>query len=282
MPSLRDKLADKTTKLSKVRESIADHPAALDDYQDGGFYNVDVEAILPNPYQPRQFFDPEALDDLSESIRQKGVLQPILIRRDEEGKIFLVAGERRLRAAKKAGLENIPTILTKGNPVEISIIENLQRENLKPVEEAEALARMMKEYKYTQEKLAKAIGKSQSTISETLSLNRLPEEIKEEYRRADIPRRLLVEIAKQKTPEAMLKLFRKAKEGKLNSDEVRDLTRARGERKQRTPAALATVKAQGLARSLENLDLGTAGKGEKVGLFKELGELGRRIEEILG
>ena len=213
MPSVRDKLADKTTKLSKarVRERIADHPASLDDYQDGGFYNVDVEAILPNPHQPRKFFDPEALDDLSESIRQKGVLQPILIRRDGKGKIFLVAGERRLRAAKKAGLENIPTILTKGKPVEISIIENLQRENLKPIEEAEALARMMEEYKYTQKKLAKAIGKSQPTISETLSLNRLPEEIKEEYRRADIPRRLLVEIAKEKTPDAMLKLYRKAK-----------------------------------------------------------------------
>jgi len=282
MPSLRDKLADKKTKLSQVREKIPDHPAALDDYRDGGFYNVDVEAILPNPHQPRQFFDPKALDDLCDSIRQKGVLQPILIRRDEDGKIFLVAGERRLRAAKKAGLENIPTILTKGNPVEISIIENLQRENLKPIEEAEALARMMKEYKYTQQKLAKAIGKSQPTISETLSLNRLPEEIKEEYRRADTPRRLLVEIARQKTPKAMRKLFRKAREGELKSDEVRGLARDRGERKPKTPAALATVKAQGLARSLGKLDLGTAEESEKVGLFKELGELGRTIEEILG
>jgi len=282
MPSVRDKLADKKTKLSKVREKIADHPASLDDYQDGGFYIVDVEAILPNPYQPRQFFDPEALDDLSESVRQKGVLQPILIRRDEEGQIILVAGERRLRAAKKAGLENIPTILTKGNPVEISIIENLQRENLKPIEEAEALARMMGEYKYTQKKLAKAIGKSQPTISEALSLNRLPEEIKREYRRADISRRLLVEIAKQKTPKDMLKLFRKAKEGNLKSDEVRGLARNDGGQKQRTPAVLATVKARGLTRSLEKLDLGTAGEGEKEGLLKELGELGRTIEEILG
>jgi ParB family chromosome partitioning protein len=282
MPSLRDKLADKKTKLSKDRERIADHPASLDDYQDGGFYNVEVEAILPNPDQPRQFFDPEALDELSESVRQKGVLQPILIRRDEEGKIILVAGERRLRAAKKAGLENIPTILTKGNPVEISIIENLQRENLKPIEEAEALARMMGEYKYTQKKLAKAIGKSQPTISEALSLNRLPEEIKREYRRADISRRLLVEIAKQKTPKDMLKLFRKAKEGNLKSDEVRGLARNDGGQKQRTPAVLATVKARGLTRSLEKLDLGTAGEGEKEGLLKELGELGRTIEEILG
>lgn len=282
MPSVRDKLADKKTKLSRGRVRIVDHPASLDDYQDGGFYNVDMDAILPNPHQPRQFFDAQALDDLTESIRQKGVLQPILIRRDEEGRIFLVAGERRLRAAKKAGLENIPTILTKGNPVEISIIENLQRENLKPIEEAEALARMMEEYKYTQKKLAKAIGKSQPTISETLSLNRLPEEIKEEYRRADIPRRLLVEIAKQKTPRAMLRLFRKVKEGNLKSDEVRGLTRARGERKKRTPAALATVKAQGLARSLKELDLGTAKEAEKTGLFKELGELGKMIAEILG
>ena len=101
MATVRDKLADKKTKLAKGKVKIVDHPASLDDYQDGGFYNVEVEAILPNPHQPRQFFDPKALDDLSASIRQKGVLQRILIRRDEEGKIFLVAGERRLRAAKK-------------------------------------------------------------------------------------------------------------------------------------------------------------------------------------
>ena len=91
-----------------------------------------------------------------------------------------------------------------------------------------------------------------------------------------------MEIAKQKTPKAMLKLFRKAKEGNLKSDEVRGLARDRGERKQQTPVVLATVKARGLARSLENLDLGTAGKGEKVGLLKELGQLGKTIEEILG
>ena len=281
MATVRDKLADKKTKLAKGKERMADHPASLDDYQDGGFYNVDIDVILPNPHQPRQYFDPETLDDLCSSIRQKGVLQPILIRRDGRGKIFLVAGERRLRAAKKAGLETIPTILTKGNPVEISIIENLQRENLKPIEEAEALARMMQEYKYTQKKLAKAIGKSQPTISETLSLNRLPEEIKEEYRRADISRRLLVEIAKQKTTGAMLKLFRKARDGKLKSDDVRHLARDRGERRQKTPLALATVKATGLARSLEKLDLGAAKEGEKLGLFKELRALGKTIEEIL-
>jgi ParB-like chromosome segregation protein Spo0J len=141
---------------------------------------------------------------------------------------------------------------------------------------------MMEEYKYTQKKLAKAIGKSQPTISETLSLNRLPEEIKGEYRRADIPRRLLVEIAKQKTPNAMLKLFRKAKEGSLKSDEVRGMARDRGKGKKKSPAVLATAKAKGLARSLETLDLGTAKESEKMGLFKALGELEKAIEEILG
>jgi ParB family chromosome partitioning protein len=216
MTTARDKLATKKTKLASIQTHLEDHPANLNNYQDGSFYHVDISLILPSPDQPRKFFDKESLNELAVSIRQKGVLQPVIIRKDDKGNIFLVAGERRLKAAKIAGLDKIPAIITKGNPAEIALIENLQREDLKPIEEAEALNRMIVEYGYTQDKLAQVLGKAKSTVSEIMSLSRLPNAIKNEVRRAELfPRRLLVEIAKQNTEEKMTALFARIKENNL-------------------------------------------------------------------
>lgn len=280
MPSLRDKLAKTKSKLAIPQEKLEDHPANLNDYQDGSFYNVDIDLIMPDPNQPRKFFDPESLSELSQSIQQNGVLQPVLIRKDEEGKIYLVAGERRLRAAKMAELEKIPTILTKGNPLEIAIIENLQRDNLKPVEEAEALGRMIEEYSYTQEQLALVIGKARTTLTETLSLNKLPEQIKEECRRADIyPRRLLIEVAKQETPEAMISLFSQVKENHLNSGQVRAITRKYTER--RTLEDIALHKTHDLIKHLNKLNFSLIKKEEENNLLAELKQLKEIIEKFL-
>jgi len=280
MPSLRDKLAKTKSKLSIPQEKLKDHPANLNDYQDGSFYNVDIDLIMPDPNQPRKFFNPESLAELSQSIQQKGVLQPVIIRKDEEGKIYLVAGERRLRAAKMAGLDKIPTILTKGNPLEIAIIENLQRDNLKPIEEAEALGRMIEEYKYTQEQLALVIGKARTTLTETLSLNKLPEQIKEECRRADIhPRRLLIEIAKQETPEAMISLFNQVKENNLNSGQVRAITRKYAER--RPLENIILNKTHDLINHLSKLNPSLIIKDEKNNLLAELEQLKEIIEKFL-
>lgn len=289
MPSIREKLASKKSKLATAQERTTDHPAALNDYQEGSFYMVDLDLIEPDPNQPRKYFDPEALEELSTSIKQKRVYQPIIVRKDENGKIILVAGERRYRAAKMAGLDKIPAIITKDNPLEISIIENLQRENLRPIEEAEALGRMVDEYEYTQEKLAFVIGKAKSTISETLSLNRLPDSIKEEVRRAEpkeaekYPRRLLVEIAKQKTPEAMTALFNQAKTGQLKSEAVRKIARKREgiEKAQRTPAAIALGRAQALSHYLDKIDLAVAEENQKAQLLIELQNLKNKITEII-
>lgn len=184
--SIRKKLAEKKTKLSAPRERLEDHPVRLHDYKDGDFYNVDLDMILPSPNQPRKYFDPVSLNELSQSIKQKGVLQPVIIRKGDNNKFYLVAGERRFRAAKKAGLEKIPSVFTTGNATEIALIENLQREDLNPIDEAEALKQMMEEYNYTQDQIAKIIGKAKSTISEALSLNRFPDSIKKKVRRADI------------------------------------------------------------------------------------------------
>lgn len=264
------------------REPMADHPADPSGYQEGAFCRVEIALVTPDPNQPRKYFDPESLEELSRSIEQKGVLQPVIIRKEASGKIYLVAGERRFRAARMAGLENIPAILTRGNPMEIAMIENLQRENLKPVEEAEALGRMVDEYNYTHEQLAFVIGKARSTITETLSLNKLPEQIKEECRRADAyPRRLLVEVAKQESSQKMLSLFDRIKAANLKSGEVREITRKKAEGERRAPAAVILGKISALEKSLKDLDFSAMEQEEAAQLLTELHRLRKVINKIL-
>lgn len=280
--SIRKKLAEKKTKLLAPKERLEDHPVRLHDYKDGDFYNVDIDMIMPNPSQPRKYFDPTALDELTQSIKRKGVLQPVIIRQGDDNKFYLVAGERRFRAAKKAGLEKIPSVFTTGNSTEIALIENLQREDLNPIDEAEALKQMMDEYTYTQEQIARIIGKARSTITESLSLNKLPEQIKKECRRADTyPRRLLVEIAKQKTSEDMLSLFDQIKKNNLKSSAVREITRKPSDSIKRTHAEILLNKTAGLIDSLSKLKMDTFKGKEKALLIAELHKLKKAIEEII-
>ncbi|MCX5815555.1 MAG: ParB/RepB/Spo0J family partition protein [Proteobacteria bacterium] len=282
MSKLKDKLTDKKTKLSSLQERLKDHPANLNNYEDGNFYFADINMILSSPDQPRKYFNPDTLAELSTSIKEKGVLQPVVIRKTNDGNIILVAGERRLKAAKMAGLEKIPAILTSGNPAEIALIENLQREDLKPIEIAEALNRMMWEYGYTHEQLAAVIGKARSTVTEMLSLVKLPDEIKEESRRADnYPRRLLTEVAKQDTPEKMIALFNRAKEGNLKSDQIREVTRKKSARTKITLVEIAIEKISSLNKQLQTLDLQGADEGERLSFVRELQGLEVTIGKLL-
>ena len=278
------KNASKEPGLAGPKKKTKGRSPLSKDYKEGSFHNVDVDLISPNPDQPRKEFPDKPLRELSKSIKQKGVLQPVIIRRDKEGKIFLVAGERRLRAAKMAGLKTIPAVVTKDDPAEIALIENLQREDLKPMEEAEALNRMIEQHGYTHDKLARIIGKARSTITETLSLVKLPEEIKEECRRADIcPRRTLVEIARRDTPEAMLALFKITKDGTFTSTQVREITRTRKTRdKNRTSTALTLERTQTLSKHLSELDLAAIEETEKAQLLDELRALKTAIDQLLG
>ena len=141
---------------------------------------VKVADIRPCAFQPRTNFDGEALQSLCDSIKEKGILQPLLVR-SKNGKYELIAGERRWRAAQMAGLERVPVIikeLSDQETLEIALIENLQRENLSAIEEAEGLNRLMHEYEYTQDVLGKVIGKSRSYIANSLRLLSLPEEVR--------------------------------------------------------------------------------------------------------
>ncbi len=143
---------------------------------------IPVDQIQPNRAQPRKTFDEASLEELAESIRYYGVLQPLLVRMLPDGKYELVAGERRLRAAKMAGLHTVPVLIRKytlEQMTEIALIENVQRENLNAVEEARAYQLLMQKFGLTQEQLAERIGRSRSHIANFLRLMRLPERVQE-------------------------------------------------------------------------------------------------------
>lgn len=157
---------------------------------DGGdlVKEIPIEQLRPNPYQPRKEFNQESLEELKESIIAHGVIQPILVRKSLKG-YDIIAGERRYRAAQLAGLKVIPAVERKFNEeqmMEIALIENLQREDLNPIEIAEAYHTIMERFKLTQEELAKRMGKSRSLVANFLRLLNLPEEIKEHVSRGTI------------------------------------------------------------------------------------------------
>ena len=156
-------------------------PDAFDTNSDVEKSEIALEKIRPNPYQPRENFDQEKLEELAQSIREHGVLQAIVVcPTGSDADYYLVAGERRCRAAKLAGLKSIPAIVRSYDNkamLEIALIENLQREDLNPVEEAAAYRQLMKDYNYTQEDLAQRLGKSRPAIANSVRLLALPKKI---------------------------------------------------------------------------------------------------------
>ncbi|WP_303962801.1 ParB/RepB/Spo0J family partition protein [Succinatimonas hippei] len=143
--------------------------------------NLKLENLIPSPYQPRQNFDSEALNELALSIKEHGLLEPLLVKSKEDGKYEIICGERRYRAAKIAGLTEVPCLVRdvlEKNAYAIALIENIQRKDLNPLEQASALLQMMKECSLTQEELAKTLGKSRSSVTNILRLNQLSENVK--------------------------------------------------------------------------------------------------------
>jgi len=146
----------------------------------GAFLHCGIEEIIPNRSQPRKHFDESKLQELAESIKEKGILEPLIVRRTDQG-YELIVGERRWRAAQKAGMKEVPVMVkeVKGKEAfEISLIENLQREDLNPIEAAEAFKHLIDEFNLSQEDLSKRIGKDRSTITNILRLLKLPSEVR--------------------------------------------------------------------------------------------------------
>lgn len=171
---------------------------------------VSVNEIRPNPYQPRKEFAQSAIDELAESIKEHGIIQPLIVRKSIKG-YELVAGERRLRAAKVTGLKRVPVVVkayTDQQLMEIALIENLQRENLNPLEEAEAYEKLIAHHDYTQEQLAKRIGKSRPHVANMLRLLQLPDGIRQMVSSADLSMghaRALLTISEEKVQQQLAK-----------------------------------------------------------------------------
>ena len=243
------------------------------------FAAVPIAVIKPNPLQPRQHFDEGAIGELAESIRARGLLQPIIVRREKDGGYTLIAGERRLRAAERAGVGLVPAILSDDDLLEVALEEKVQREDLSPLEEAEALSALASERGLSHAELAQVIHKSRPYVSNTLALTRLPREVKQEYFAdgAVVSREILISIARQETPEAMRALWRRVR---LESMSVRNF---RHQQTKRTPqpGAEALRAARKLGRTLRGLDASAMSPAEAKILRRALLRATRGITATL-
>ncbi len=196
--------------------------------KEGDLRHVPPDSILPSPFQPRRAFSEKGLAELAASIKEKGLLQPLVVREIAPGAYELVAGERRLRAAKLAGLGEVPVLvkhLSDEEALSLALIENLQREDLNPLEEAEGYRRLMEEFGLSQEEVAQRVGKDRSTVANALRLLKLPpllqEDLWEKRLSAGHARALLA----LEDPALMLKARERILRGKLSVRETERLVR---------------------------------------------------------
>lgn len=175
-----------TTQSSNNRESLKSSsvpsPTTIAVAPENRIWNVSIDKLVPGVYQPRKNFNKESIEELSLSIKENGIIQPLIVRKRAAGGYEIIAGERRWRASQVAGLHEVPVILkdiSDTEALQISIIENVQREDLDPIEEAEAYQRLMQEFSLSQQQVAEKVGKERSTIANSLRLIALPNELKD-------------------------------------------------------------------------------------------------------
>jgi len=187
---------------------------------------IEVDLITPNIYQPRKHFDEESIDELAKSISVYGIIQPVTVRKIAEDRYELVAGERRLRAAKKLGLNEVPAIIidiTDRDSAAISLLENLQREDLNFIEEAEAYYNLIREHNYTQEKLAEIIGKKQSTIANKIRVLKLNVKVRNYILENNLTERHARALLKLDSEEGQMKVLETVVRRGLNVKATEDL-----------------------------------------------------------
>ncbi|WP_125154223.1 nucleoid occlusion protein [Clostridium rectalis] len=187
---------------------------------------IKTELISPNAYQPRKVFNEESIEELSKSIESYGIIQPLSVRKIEDNRYELVAGERRLRAAKKIGMEKVPVIIvdiTNKESAAIALLENIQREDLNFLEEAEAYFNLIKEHNYTQEQLAEIIGKKQSTIANKIRLLKLSQNIRVILIQNNLTERHARALLKLKDEELQKKILKIVIKKSLNVKKTEEL-----------------------------------------------------------
>ena len=204
----------------KVEEKILNE-ATKDSIQ-----NIKLDELRSNPYQPRKTFDEEALQELSDSIKEHGVFQPIIVKKGIKG-YEIIAGERRVKASIMAGLKEIPAIVRDFNDqemMEIALLENLQRENLTAIEEANAYKKLQENLNITQEELAKRLGKSRSHITNMLGLLSLPDDIQKDVQEKNISMARARVLSKLENKEQQENLVKKIKDEKISVHELENMT----------------------------------------------------------
>ena len=187
---------------------------------------IDIEYIVPNLNQPRTYFDNDAINELAQSIKENGLIQPIVVRPIELGQYEIVAGERRYRACQKAMMETIPCIVEEYDDAklaQVAIIENIQRENLTPIEEATAYQKLMETYHYTQQEIALQVGKKQSTIANKLRLLKLPQKVQDAIKNREITERHARALLSLPDASSQIKTLNKVVKKGLNVKQTEEL-----------------------------------------------------------
>ncbi|HUM01188.1 MAG TPA: ParB/RepB/Spo0J family partition protein [Thermoanaerobaculia bacterium] len=245
---------------------------------------IPIHLIEANPNQPRTAMGD--LEELTRSIASRGVLEPILVRAREDGHYTIISGERRYRAALEAGLAEIPCIemeVTDSELLEVALVENLQRKDLTPFEEADGYRALKERYGYTHEQISEAVGKSRVTVTEALAIGRLPEAVKEECRHADIvSKSFLLELGRLRSEELMLDALRAWTEGgDITRDSLRDTKKeSRGSGKGKPGALRKTYAFDFIPEDRRyKVSLVFLGKGQKKDdVLAAIREIARRIE----
>jgi ParB family chromosome partitioning protein len=274
-------------------------PAPAAAYGDGNVFHCPIDKIVPHRGQPRQHFDAQALEELAQSIREHGIIEPLVVRRRQGTDQFeIVAGERRWRAAQKAGLKDVMVVvreLSAKDAFELALIENVQREDLDPIEFAEALDRLLKEHAYTQESLAQRVGKDRSTIANALRLLKLPPNVRELVVGGELSEGHARALLGAPDEMSLAKIADKVVRGRLSVRQTEQLVRAaKGSAEPRASGSKDSGTAPAKSASVRDLEvrlerrLGTKievkdkdGAGEIVVKYASWDELDRILEILL-
>ncbi len=214
--------------LQTPESEVTDRDVVSGRYMAGAVASISIKHIEANPFQPRQDFEEEALQELAESITRQGIIQPVTVRKTGTGKYQLISGERRLRAATMAGLQTVPAFIRTARDdqmLEMALVENIQRENLNPIEVAISYQRLMDECKLTQEKLSEQVGKKRATIANYVRLLKLPGEIQVALRDEQISMGHARALLAIDNKELQLSVLKQIIEDGLSVRDVEEMTR---------------------------------------------------------
>jgi ParB family chromosome partitioning protein len=258
------------------------------------FFICPIEQVEPQPGQPRRYFDSDRLAELVQSIKEQGLVQPLIVRQIGKRRYQLIAGERRWRASQQAGLHDVPVVVRKADDLqafELALVENLQREDLNPIEEAEAFQRLLEEHQYSQEQVAEKVGKDRSTVANSLRLLRLPEVAQRALIAGLVSAGHARALLALEKPRPISRALKQVLDGKLSVRQTESLVRKQlsddsdATEKKKPPQASANVQdlQERLSRALgTRVTLTARGKKGKIEIhYSSLDQLDHLLEVLL-